>query len=79
MTNKQKFQLELENQYEILKEKDFDYKAILSNISPKELAEKMTNALNKGSGNKDGKGIKRTCKALKIKYTYKDIKEYLQS
>ena len=39
----------------------------------------MTLALAKGEANKDGEGIKRVCKRLGIKYTYKAIGEYLNA
>jgi hypothetical protein len=39
----------------------------------------MTTALAEGIGNKDGEGIKRVCKALGVKYTYKAIKEFLNA
>ena len=42
-----------------------------------ELARKMTLGLNNGTANKDGEGIKRTCKALGINHTYKAIRAFL--
>lgn len=41
------------------------------------VATKMTDALRRGSANKEGLAIKRTCKLLGIKYTYAAIKDYL--
>lgn len=77
MTNKQKFQEELEKQYEVLFATDKDYAYAASTSTPKELAEKMTGGLIRGSASKDGDGIKRTCKKLGIKHTYKGILEFL--
>jgi hypothetical protein len=38
----------------------------------------MTQFLKDGTGaNKDGEGVKRTCKILGIKHTYKAIQTYL--
>jgi len=42
------------------------------------LAARMTEGLPDGRSNKDTDAIRRTCKALGIKHTYKAIKEYLQ-
>ena len=42
------------------------------------LAERMTDGLPAGRSNKDSPAIKRTCKALGIKHTYKDIARFLQ-
>ena len=39
--------------------------------------DKMGRAFLRGSFNKDGLALKATCKALKIKHTYRDIKTYL--
>ena len=57
---------------------DPDYVAVFSKMTPEELADKMMPALVRGSANKDGKGIQRTCKALGIKHTYKAINEFLK-
>ena len=48
---------------------------------PAEMAGSMVAGLARTppTANKDGEGIKRTCKALGIPYTYKAIKEYLTS
>ena len=39
----------------------------------------MTKGLTNGSASKDGEGIKKTCERLKIKHTYKAIREFLMS
>ena len=53
------------------------YSMAKARYTPEELSEKMTMALKKGDGSKDGDGIKRVCKELKIAYTYKAIRSYL--
>jgi hypothetical protein len=40
---------------------------------------RMRDAIIKGSFNKDSKAFKLTCKALKIKHTYRDIEIFLKS
>jgi hypothetical protein len=45
--------------------------------TPESLASKMTAELSKGNANLDGEGIKRACKAVKIKKTRKSIMEFL--
>ena len=42
-----------------------------------EIANKMFKAFLNGKACKDGPAIKRTCKILKIGYTYKAIEQYL--
>jgi hypothetical protein len=54
-----------------------DYAYAASCTTPGALARKMTLGLDSGSANKDGEGIRRTCKILGIPYTYKGIREYL--
>lgn len=56
---------------------DRDYAYVRCTTTPENLARKMTNALFCGTGNKDGKGIRFTCRDLGIKYTYTAIKAYL--
>ena len=41
------------------------------------LADSMIDHLISGSASKDGAALKQTCKLLKIKHTYKAIREYL--
>jgi len=41
------------------------------------VVEKMGRAFLAGSFNKDGIALRATCKALKIKHTYRDIEMYL--
>ena len=76
MNNFDKFQEQLEKEYtELFKTPEYSYSA--SRTTPKSLAEKMTASLKAGSANKDGDGIKRTCKHFGVKYTYKDIQQFL--
>lgn len=79
MTNKETFQKELTSQYETLFKNDPEYSYSASRTTPEALAEKMTNGLITGDANKDGKGISNTCKILKVKPTYKAIKEFLKA
>lgn len=41
--------------------------------------DRMKNAIIQGSFNKDSKAFRDTCKALKIKHTYRDIENFLGS
>lgn len=41
------------------------------------VTERMTRALVNGTGNKEGRAIKATCRRLRIAHTYKAIKTYL--
>jgi hypothetical protein len=73
-----RFAAVLADQYAQLFESDPDtYAMAKARYSPTELARKMTNGLASNTANKDGEGIKRTCKALGIAYTYKAIRAYL--
>ena len=53
------------------------YTYIAERTTPETLARKMTLGLDQGTANKDGEGIKRTCKELKIAHTYKAIRAFL--
>lgn len=54
-----------------------DYAYAAARMTPEALATRMTDGLKAGTANKDGEGIKRTCKQIGIKYTYGAIKSYL--
>lgn len=70
------FAAQLEKEYiELFKTEEYAYSA--SQITPSALAKKMTLGLDAGVANKDGDGIKRTCKHFQIPYTYKAIREFL--
>lgn len=76
-TNFGKFLAQLELEYvELFKHPDYSLAARLH--TPATLANKMAEGLEDGTANKDGDGIKRTCRALGIPYTYKAIKAYLR-
>lgn len=72
------FKETLTEEYKILFEND-RYAYVASKNTPLELAEKMTKGLADGKASKDGEGIKKTCERLKIKHTYKAIREFLMS
>ena len=56
-----------------------EYALCASRYTPDSMARKFTTLLATGSGaNKDGDGIRRTCKELGIKHTYTAIFAYLQ-
>ena len=78
MSNKKRFQIVLTGQYEYLFSLP-NYAIAAARYTPAQLAEKMVTGLLDGSADKDGEGIKRTCKALGIKQTYTAIKLFLQS
>jgi hypothetical protein len=75
MDHKTTFQATLTKHYRELFAKP-DYAMAARLHTPETLAEKMTNSLQAGTANKDGDGIKRTCKELGIAYTYKAIAAY---
>jgi len=54
-----------------------DYAYAAARTTPDELARKMTCGLSAGTANKDGEGIKNTCKALGIPHTYKAIRAHI--
>ena len=51
-----------------------DYAMAAARYTPEALARKMACGLAAGTANKDGDGIKNTCKALGIPYTYAGIR-----
>ena len=75
--NKKAFAEQLEKEYDFLYATNKEYAYSASKISAKELAVKMTMGLEFGVANKNGDGIKRTCKFFKIPYTYKAIAAFL--
>lgn len=79
MNNKEVFQAELTKQYTILFTSDPEYIFSVATTTPEGLAKRMTEAMAKGSCSKDGKGVKNTCKNLKIENTHKAISEFLNS
>jgi hypothetical protein len=78
MTNLERFVTVLTDQYsQLFEHEPTNYGMAKARYTPAELAEKMTMSLKNGTANKDGEGIKRTCKALGITYTYKALNAYL--
>lgn len=73
------FNNELEKQYIKLFKSDPEFAWVKSRMTPKQLADKMTLSFEAGNANKDGTGIKNTCKALGIIYTYKAIESFIKS
>jgi hypothetical protein len=67
----------LTDEYRTLFASDRDYAHVASQLTPDALARKMTLGLRNSIANKDGKGIRNTCRILGIEYTYKAIREYL--
>jgi hypothetical protein len=76
-TNRERFETVLAGQYRRLFETP-DYALAAARYTPEALAAQMTAGLLDGTANKDGDGIKATCKALGINHTYKAIGAYLQ-
>ena len=66
-------------EYEDLFKNNPEYSYSSQRITPAELARKMTLGLENGSANKDGDGIKRTCKYFGITHTYVAIREFLKA
>lgn len=77
MSNKETFKNQMTKEYKVLFDTDPDYEFAAKRNTPDDLAEIMTNALSAGTGSKDGKAIKATCKALGIKHTYVSISLFL--
>jgi hypothetical protein len=71
------FKSHLADAYKDLFANDPEYAYAASRAAPTELAYKMSVGLATGAANKDGEGIKRACKAVGIKHTYKAIQDYL--
>jgi hypothetical protein len=69
---------ELTRQYADLFANDARYASVAAKGSASELAQKMTAGLIAGSANKDGDGVRRACKALGVKSTWKAITAFLQ-
>lgn len=76
-SNKDAFIDRLKKEYYDLFLNNVNYSYSAKTTSPKDLAEKMTNALINGTANKEGLAIKRVCKHFNLPHTYKAIKEFL--
>ncbi len=73
------FCAQLTQEYRDLFANDPEYAFSAAHITPEDLARKMTLGLDSGSANKDGAGVKRTCKHFGIPYTYKAIRAFLNA
>jgi hypothetical protein len=71
------FESHLADAYKDLFANHPEYVYAASMTNPTKLACKMAAGLATGEANKDGEGIKRACKAVGIKHTYKAIQDYL--
>lgn len=67
----------LKIEYTRLFVEDPEYAFAASRTTPEALARKMTIGLDSGSANKDGEGIKATCKHFGIAHTYKAIRQFI--
>lgn len=74
--NRARFETVLIDQYRQLFETP-EFALAKARFTPESLAAKMTAGLIDGTASNDGDGIKRTCKVLGIKPTYKAIREFL--
>lgn len=77
--NRALFELHLARAYEDLFASDPRYAPAAARHTPSELAYKVTLGLAQGGTDKNGEGVKRACKLLKIKHTYKAIDAYLNA
>jgi tryptophan synthase alpha subunit len=73
------FKQHLTTAYVDLFANDPEYAYSASRKTPEQLADCIANGLATSDTSKDGEGIKRACKAVKIKQTYKEIKAFLNS
>lgn len=78
MTNRERFQTVLTDQYRHLFTLP-EYAMAAARHTPESMAAKFTQGLIDNTSSNEGDGVKRTCKALGIKSTYKAIREFLQS
>jgi hypothetical protein len=78
MTNRDRFIAALTTAYTDLFTNDPEYSYSAAKTNPADLAVKMTDGMLTGSAN-IGDGIKKACKALGIKPSYKAIREYLNA
>ena len=77
--NRAIFELHLTKAYEDLFASNPKYAPAAARHTPSELAYKVTLGLAQGGTDKEGEGIKRVCKLLGIKHTYKAIWTYLNA
>ena len=77
-TNRDRFETVLTAQYRYLFTLP-EYAMAAARHTPEAMASKFTQGLIDNTSSNDGEGVKRTCKALGIKPTYKAIREFLQA
>lgn len=78
MTKKEKFNSTYKEELrKVVLERPEEYRWPISQLD--EVCRRMFSAFETGSFNKDGLAIKRTCKKLGIKYTYRDIESFSRS
>ena len=75
--NLDQFHAILVAELKILFEENPEYAFAAARTTPEGLARKLTLGLDAGTANKDGEGIKRVCRILKIPHTYKAIRAFL--
>ena len=66
-------------EYHDLFKNDPAYAYSAEHITPEALGRKMALALDAGTGNKDGKAVRRDCEKLGVPYTYKGIRAHLSA
>lgn len=76
-TARERFLTVLTGQFERLFETPA-YARVASVMTPAALALNIVEGLERGSADKDGDGVKATCKALGVKCTYKAIAAFLK-
>lgn len=74
--NKERFLTVLSGQYAYLFTLP-KYALVAARMAPEQLAAKVIHGLIDGTADKDGEGVKNTCKALGVPHTYKGIRAYL--
>ena len=73
--NQQRFaDLYRKNLHLAVKERPDEYRHIVGNVD--NVADKMIEAVKRGTYNKDGFAFRRTCKELGLKHTYAAINSY---
>ncbi len=77
-TNAQRFRVFLITDYTELLQTPA-YAAAAAKHTPETLADAMIAGLANGSADKEGAAVKRACKALGVKHTYKALREYLSA
>ncbi len=78
ISNYQKFQNTLEDNYgELFKTEHFAY--VSKKFTPKQLAEKITKSCSDGNCILKAKGVKETCRQMKIKLNVQVLADFLNN